>query len=123
MLNILIYPKCSTCQNALKWFKEHEIPVKVRHIIEEKLNVQEIKALHQASNLPIKKFFNTSGIKYRELELRDKVPHMTDDGCYDLLATDGMLVKRPLVYDGKNRVTVGFKPEIYEDVWLTKEND
>ena len=121
MLNVVIYPKCSTCQNALKWFKENEIPIKVRHIVDDKLSAQEIEKIHKSSGLPIKKFFNTSGIKYRELELRDKVPNMRDDACYNLLATDGMLLKRPLVYDQLGTVTVGFKVQEFEDVWKSHE--
>lgn len=117
MLNVVIYPKCSTCRNAVKWFEENKIPFKQRHIVDEKLNKSEIKDLHTKSGLPIKKFFNTSGMKYRELGLKDKISNMTDEACYELLARDGMLVKRPLVYHKDGVVTVGFKVDEYEKAW------
>lgn len=117
MLTIVTYPKCSTCRNAVKWFETNEIPVKQRHIVDEKLNATEMKAIHTKSGLPIKRFFNTSGMKYRELGLKDKINDMTDLECYDLLATDGMLVKRPLVYHDNGAVTLGFKVDEYEKVW------
>lgn len=117
MLNVVIYPKCSTCKNAVKWFEEKGIPFKKRHIIDERLNATEIKKIHIQSGLPIKRFFNTSGMKYRELGLKDKINNMTDLECYDLLATDGMLVKRPLVYHGNGAVSLGFKVDEYEKIW------
>ena len=117
MLNVIVYPKCSTCRNAMKWFEESQIPFTKRHIIDELLSADEIKNIHLKSGLPIKKFFNTSGKKYRELGLRDKISDMTDEACYDLLASDGMLVKRPLVYNEAGVVTVGFKVDEYEKVW------
>ena len=117
MLNVVIYPKCSTCRNAVKWFEENKISFKKRHIVDEKLSASEIKAIHTKSGLPIKKFFNTSGMKYRELELKEKISAMTDEACYVLLATDGMLVKRPLVYHEDGVVTVGFKVDEYEKTW------
>lgn len=117
MLNVVVYPKCSTCRNAVKWFEENKIPFKQRHILEEKLDANEIKAIHTKSGLPIKKFFNTSGIKYRELGLRDKISDMIDEACYEQLATDGMLVKRPLVYTEDGLVTLGFNVDEYEKVW------
>ena len=117
MLNVVIYPKCSTCKNAVKWFEENKIPFKPRHIVDEKLNASEIKEIHTKSGFPIKKLFNTSGMKYRELRLKDKISDMTDETCYALLATDGMLVKRPLVYNGDGAVTLGFKVDEYEKIW------
>lgn len=117
MLNVVIYPKCSTCRNAVKWFEKNEIPFKKRHLVDEPLNAAEIKAIHRLSGLPIKKFFNTSGIKYRELGLKDQIASMTDDVCYEWLATDGMLLKRPIVYSEDGRVTLGFKVDEYEQVW------
>jgi len=116
MLNILIYPKCSTCRNAKKWLIENEIAFGERHIVEEPLTVSEIKGIHVASGYPIKKFFNTSGMKYRELGLKDKINTLTDEECYELLASDGMLVKRPLAYEGA-KVTLGFKEAVYETMW------
>jgi len=118
MITMLIYPKCSTCRDVVKWFEENQIPHQIRHILDEKLTVNEIKAIHQKSGLPIKRFFNTSGIKYRELGLSSKIGAMTDEECYALLATDGMLVKRPLVYHQNGTVTLGFKIADYEKIWV-----
>lgn len=115
-MNILIYPKCTTCKKAIKWLKDNNVEVNVRHIVEEPLSVEEIKALHLKSGEPIKKFFNTSGMKYRELNLKDKLANMSDEECYHLLASDGMLVKRPLAYN-EERVTLGFKEATYETTW------
>ena len=117
MLNVVIYPKCSTCRNAVKWLEENKISFKKRHIVDERLNAAEIKAIHIKSGLPIKRFFNTSGMKYRELGLKDKISDMTDEACYERLATDGMLVKRPLVYHEDGRVTLGFKVDEFEKLW------
>ena len=117
MFNVVIYPKCSTCRNAVKWFEENQISFKQRHIVDEQLNASEIEQIHTKSGLPIKQFFNTSGIKYRELALKDKIADMTDEACYALLARDGMLVKRPLVYHEDGRVTMGFKIDVYEKAW------
>jgi len=116
MLNVVVYPKWGSCQKALKWFKENERPFKQRHIVDEKLSAAEIKKIHQSSGLPIQKFFN-NGTKYRELGLKDKIKDMTDEDCYELLGTDGMLVKRPLAYSDAGVVTVGFKVDEYEEVW------
>lgn len=116
-MNAMIYPKCSTCRNAMKWFKEQGILVRERHIVEDSLSTSEVRDLHIKSGLPIKRFFNTSGMKYRELGLKDKISNMSDEACYELLATDGMLVKRPLVYDERGKVTLGFKVEDFERMW------
>lgn len=117
MLNVVIYPKCTTCRNAVKWFKENAIAFTERHIVLEALTAKEIEAIHVQSGYPIKRFFNTSGMKYRELGLKDKIDALTLEACYDLLASDGMLVKRPLVYDADGRVTLGFKVAEYEQIW------
>ena len=117
MLQILIYPKCSTCQKAVRWLNDKGIEYQVRNIVEESLSVLELRNLHLKSKLPIKKFFNTSGIKYRELNLKDKISQLTDEELYELLASDGMLVKRPLAYQ-LDLVTLGFKPLEYESMWL-----
>jgi len=101
----------------VKWFEEKGTAFVKRHIVDERLSAVELKAIHSKSGLPIKRFFNTSGMRYRELVLKDKLPNMTDDECYALLATDGMLVKRPLVYHEDGRVTLGFKADEYELVW------
>ena len=105
---LLEYPKCSTCQKARKWLEAHEIAFEERHIVEQNPNADELKTWQAASGLPLRRFFNTSGMKYRELNLKDKLPDMTEDEQLALLATDGMLVKRPLLILG-DRVLVGFK--------------
>jgi len=110
------YPKCSTCKKAKNWLAASGCEFSVRHIVEEPLTSEEIKAIHLRSGFPIKKFFNTSGMKYRELGLKEKLATMSDEECYNLLATDGMLVKRPLAFD-EAKVTVGFKDSDYATQW------
>ncbi len=102
------YPKCSTCQKAKKYLDERGIDYTDRHIKEQNPTAEELKAWHTMSGLPIKKFVNTSGMLYRELGLKDKLPTMSEEEIYQLLSTDGMLVKRPLVV-GENFVLTGFK--------------
>ena len=102
------YPKCSTCQKAKKWLDEQGVSYEDRHIIEDNPTAEELKDWHKRSGLPLKRFFNTSGMKYRELGLKDKLPEMSEEEQYELLATDGMLVKRPLVV-GEDFVLIGFK--------------
>ena len=111
----ICYPKCSTCKKAKKFLTDHQIEFDERHIVEEKLNKDELKALYLKSGLPLKKFFNTSGLKYKELGLKDKLPNMTEEEQLNLLGTDGMLVKRPLVI-GDDFVLIGFK----EPQWAEK---
>lgn len=106
------YPKCSTCQKAKKWLEAQGVAFEARHIVEENPTVEELSKWIAASGQPVKKFFNTSGLKYKELGLKDKLPSMTDEEQIALLATDGMLVKRPLVI-GNGVVLAGFK----EDKW------
>ena len=106
------YPKCSTCQKAKKWLDSHEIKDTERHIVEENPTYEELKEWHQKSSLPLKKFFNTSGMLYKELKLKDQLPKMSEDEQLKLLATNGMLVKRPLLVT-EDKVLVGFK----EDEW------
>ena len=115
-MNILIYPKCTTCKKAVKWLKDNNVEAEIRHIVEEPLSKEEIKQLHLKSGEPIKKFFNTSGMKNRELGLKDKLSTMSEEECYELLASDGMLVKRPLAFDNE-KVTLGFKEAVYETSW------
>ncbi|MEW4285651.1 arsenate reductase family protein [Priestia koreensis] len=110
------YPKCSTCRKAKKWLDDHEVAYEEIHIIENPPSKEELKSIYETSGFEIKKLFNTSGMKYRELGLKDKVSTASDDELLDLLASDGMLIKRPLLTDGKN-VTVGFKEEKFEQVW------
>lgn len=105
---VLVYRKCSTCQKALKWLEANQIAFDERPIVEENPNYEELKAWHQKSGLPLKKFFNTSGNLYKELNLKDKLAEMTEEEQLQLLATNGMLVKRPLVV-GEDYVLTGFK--------------
>lgn len=109
----LEYPKCSTCKNAKKWLEQQNITFTDRHIVEQNPTAEELKAWHEKSGLPLKKFFNTSGMLYREMQLKDKLPKMTEQEQYDLLATNGMLVKRPLVV-GDDFILLGFKETEWE---------
>ncbi|MCR5145446.1 MAG: arsenate reductase family protein [Lachnospiraceae bacterium] len=104
----ICYPKCSTCQKARKWLDEQGIDYTERHIVDDNPTYEELKEWHAKSGLPLKKFFNTSGLLYKEMQLKDKLPGMSEDEQLKLLATKGMLVKRPLVVDG-DTVLVGFK--------------
>ena len=114
-MKVLCYPKCGTCRKAIKWLDENGIEYEYRHIVEENPTEEELRKWHEMSGLPIKKLFNTSGMKYKELKLKDRIPEMSDDEIYELLATDGMLVKRPLLVDG-DKVLVGFKEAEWEDL-------
>ena len=111
------YPKCSTCRKAKKWLDEHDIEYDSRHIIEDNPTADELRKWWEISDLPLKRFFNTSGMKYRELKLKDKLPDMSEDEQLDLLATDGMLVKRPILA-GDDVVLVGFKVKEWEEKLL-----
>ena len=102
------YPKCTTCQKALKWLEARGVQVEVRDIETQRPNEQELRTWFQASGLPLKKFFNTSGLQYKALGLKDKLPGMSEEEQIALLATDGMLVKRPILV-GDGFVLVGFK--------------
>ena len=102
------YPPCSTCQKAKRWLDEHGISYTDRHIKENKPTYEELSAWYKASGLPLKKFFNTSGLLYKSLNLKEKLPTMTEEEQLQLLANDGMLVKRPIVVT-ENTVLVGFK--------------
>jgi arsenate reductase len=112
---VLVYRKCSTCQKALKWLEENGVAFVERPIVEENPTYEELKAWYAKSGLPLKKFFNTSGLLYKELGLKDKLAQMSEDEQLQLLATNGMLVKRPLVV-GKDYVLTGFK----EKEWAEK---
>lgn len=96
MLKFIEYPKCSTCIKARKYLDQLGLEYTKQHIVDEKLNKEELLALYKKSDLPLKRFFNTSGLKYRELNLKDKLPTMSEDEQLTLLASDGMLVKRPI---------------------------
>ena len=108
MVTFICYPKCSTCQKAQKWLEENQIAYSVRDIKTENPSAEELAAWHRASGLPVKKFFNTSGLLYKSMHLKEKLPAMTEEEMLQLLATDGMLVKRPLVV-AEDTVLVGFK--------------
>lgn len=114
-MQVLCYAKCTTCQKALKWLKEQNIDFEERAIKEKNPTKEELQEWYQKSGLPLKKFFNTSGNLYKELQLKDKLPGMTEEEQLELLATDGMLVKRPLLV-GEDLVLIGFK----ETEWLEK---
>ncbi|MBE6500963.1 MAG: arsenate reductase family protein [Methanobrevibacter thaueri] len=111
------YPKCSTCRKAKKWLDEHNIDYDSRHIIDDNPAADELRKWWEISDLPLKRFFNTSGMKYRELKLKDKLPDMSEDEQLNLLATDGMLVKRPILV-GDDVVLVGFKVKEWEEKLL-----
>ena len=105
----LEYPACSTCKKAKKWLDDNNISYIDRHIKENNPSYEELKLWLEKSGLPVKKFFNTSGMQYRALELKDKLPGMSVEEQLQLLATDGMLVKRPLVVTDEGKVLIGFK--------------
>lgn len=108
------YPKCTTCQKAKKWLQEKGIEFEERNIKENNPIMEELKNWHKKSGLPLKKFFNTSGQLYRELKLKDKLPAMSEEEQFSLLASDGMLVKRPLLI-GDDFVLVGFKEAAWKE--------
>lgn len=108
------YPKCTTCQKAAKWLEEQGIAVEVRDIKQDNPTEQELRAWHKMSGLPLKRFFNTSGLQYKALGLKDKLPQMSEDEQFALLATDGMLVKRPLLV-GEDFALPGFKQAEWEE--------
>lgn len=108
------YPKCTTCKKAKKWLDDHGIEYTDRHIKEDNPTFEELKKWSELSSLPLRKFFNTSGMLYREMQLKDKLPDMTKEEMLTLLSGDGMLVKRPLIIDGEN-VLVGFKEKELEE--------
>ena len=111
---LIEYPKCSTCQKAKKYLDNNNIKYETRHIKEERLNKEELDKLIKKSKLDINKFFNTSGIKYRELNLKDKLPNLTYEEKLEILSQDGMLVKRPIL-ESKDLVLVGFKEKEWID--------
>ena len=115
MLKFICYTKCTTCQRAKKWLDENKIEYEIRDIKKDNPNLEELTAWHKTSGLPLKKFFNTSGLLYKSMSLKDKLPTMSDEEQLKLLSTDGMLVKRPIVI-GSSFVLVGFK----ESEWNEK---
>ena len=115
MIKFICYPKCTTCQKAKKWLDDNKIEYELRDIKEDNPSLEELTAWYKMSGLNLKKFFNTSGLLYKSMELKDKLPTMSEEEQLKLLATDGMLVKRPLVI-GEDFVLVGFK----ESEWSEK---
>ena len=111
---MLWYPKCSTCQKAKAWLYERNLSCTVRDIKTENPTAEELRQWHAASGLPLKRFFNTSGLQYKALGLKDKLPGMTEEEQLALLASDGMLVKRPILV-GNGFVLTGFKPQEWEE--------
>ena len=111
---VLVYRKCSTCKKALDWLEEHCVEFTERPIVEENPSYEELKFWYQKSGLPLKKFFNTSGLLYKELNLKDRLKEMTEEEQLKLLSTNGMLVKRPLVI-GENFVLTGFKEKEWDE--------
>ena len=109
------YPRCSTCQKAKKWLDENNLKYTERHIVEDNPTYEDLKDWYSRSGLPLKKFFNTSGLLYKDMKLKDKLPAMSEDEQLKLLASNGMLVKRPVVVDG-DTVLLGFK----EAEWVEK---
>ena len=115
MIQFICYPKCTTCQKAKKWLDDNKIEYELRDVKEDNPSLEELTAWYKVSYLPLKKFFNTSGLLYKSMALKDKLPTMSEEEQLELLATDGMLVKRPLVI-GEDFVLVGFK----ESQWSEK---
>ena len=115
-MNVLFveYPACTTCKKAKKWLDERQVSYEDRHIKEQNPTLEELKQWHKTSGLPLKKFFNTSGQLYKSMNLKDKLPVMSEEEQYSLLATDGMLVKRPILV-GTDFVLVGFKEMEWEE--------
>ena len=112
---VLVYRKCSTCIKALKWLEANNIAFEERPIVEQNPTYEELKTWYQMSGLPLKNFFNTSGMIYKEMKLKDKLPEMSEEEQLQLLATNGMLVKRPLVV-GEDYVLTGFKENKWAEV-------
>ncbi|WP_341201427.1 arsenate reductase family protein [Planomicrobium okeanokoites] len=116
MVDFYWYPKCSTCQKAKKWLTANVVDFKEIHIVDNPPTKDELKKMVDASGIDLKKFFNTSGQQYRELQLKDRLPEMSEDEKLTLLASNGMLVKRPIAWDGQ-MATLGFKEETYKNTW------
>lgn len=116
-MQFICYPKCSTCQKARKWLEANHLEFTERHIVEENPSYEELKEWYAESGLLLKKFFNTSGMLYKEMQLKDKLPTMNEEEQLKLLATNGMLVKRPLIVNG-NIILTGFKEAEWEKALL-----
>ena len=114
MLKFLCYPKCTTCQKAQKWLNENKISYELRNIKEENPTAEELEQWYRDSGLPLRRFFNTSGLIYKSMDLKNKLPAMSEEEMISLLASDGMLVKRPILA-GEGMVLVGFKESDWAD--------
>ena len=114
----LLYPPCSTCKKAQKWLDDHNFGYTARHIKDVNPSYEELKHWYEISGLPLKRFFNTSGLQYKALGLKDKLPTMTEEEMLSLLATDGMLVKRPIIVTEDGKVLTGFKEKEWESALL-----
>ena len=114
-MTFICYPKCTTCQRARTWLDKNQIAYTFRDIKTERPDYDELAEWYKRSGLPLKRFFNTSGLLYKSMELKDKLPGMSEEEQYDLLATDGMLVKRPIVVTDQT-VLVGFKEKEWESL-------
>ena len=116
-MKFICYPKCSTCRKAKKWLDEHNAEYTERHIADKKPTYDELKEWYEKSRLPLKKFFNTSGLLYKEMKLKDKLPSMSEEEQLRLLATNGMLVKRPILVT-EDKIVVGFKEAEWAEIIL-----
>lgn len=115
MLKFICYPRCTTCQRAKKWLDDNNIAYDLRDIKLENPTKEELTEWYKKSGLPLKKFFNTSGLLYKSMDLKNKLPEMSESEMLDLLASDGMLVKRPIIVSA-DRVLLGFKEEEYAKI-------
>lgn len=117
MLNYYQHPTCSTCRKGRKWLEQHDVAYQAINLIETPPSKEQLANWIRKSDLPIQRFFNSSGTRYRELGLKEVVPTLTIEAAAELLSTDGMLIKRPLVTNGST-VTLGFNEDVFEKVWL-----
>ena len=113
----IVYPECTTCKKARKWLDDHGLQYTDRHIREENPTADELRTWHAKSGLPLKRFFNTSGMLYKEMHLKNRLPEMSEEEQYRLLATDGMLVKRPVIVT-EDKVLTGFREKEWEETLL-----
>ena len=120
-MKFICYPKCSTCRKAKKWLDEHNAEYTERHIADKKPTYDELKEWYEKSGQPLKKFFNTSGLLYKEMKMKDKLPSMSEEEQLRLLSTNGMLVKRPILVTG-DKVLVGFREAEWDDVIRSENN-
>ena len=114
-MKFICYPKCTTCKKAQKWLDDNSVSYELRDIKEQNPSYEELAEWYKKSGLPLKRFFNTSGLLYKSLEMKDKLPTMSEEEQLRLLATDGMLVKRPILVNG-GKVLVGFKESEWETI-------